>query len=183
MRRIPYALAALLALTVATPSHATTCNLLVDQRGDGRSTIIPGMESDQLDILSADIASGSTTVVVVLRVASLDPDPRMSGGVKWAVGWALAPTGPHYGVTLRRPTLSGTYVADASGIPVTYAVDVPAATITWTLPRTSFPELATPGTATFQRITASTSPLFANADAAATHGTYLDQTPSCVPAA
>lgn len=177
MRRVPYALAALAALLVTTPSSATTCPLLTDPVGDGGPVVASLAQS--LDIVSADLASGSTSVVVVLRTASLAPDPATAAGAEWRVRWQLGSS--TYVVTVRR-TVSG-YSVQALGptAPPTFTVDVPNATFTWQFPRTAFAELATPG-ATFSSIAAITAWTATNADAASTSQTYVDQDPGCISA-
>lgn len=197
MTRAPYALAALTALAVfAGPAHATGCPLLTDPAGDvGPGSLAPvpveGPVAHSLDIVSADVASGPTSVVAVLRVRSLTFDPFAHGLSHWAFGWAVDGTG--YGVIAGRGL-------DASGLsfrsdfhgpggfhtPVPVAVDEAAGTFTWTLPRSLFAELATPG-ATFDGFHARASESFTFMGDFAGHPhnatpAYVDGTPGCVPA-
>lgn len=181
MRAVPYAVAVLTALALATPSHALTCPMLTDDTGDGRSTVFPGVESDALDIVSADIASGATTVVVVLRLASLADDPILRAGARWNVAWRI--DGVSYAVQAdRRPGLNAAYSGKFRGMPTALSVDVPAGTFTWTIDRAELPVLATPGK-TFDTLAASTQPFAANADAAWANTTYVDQDTACISAA
>jgi hypothetical protein len=193
MRRpVLLAVAATLAsvLAGAAPASATTCDLLVDQVGDGGVTVAPTLaHSDQLDIVSGDVASGATTVVGVLRLRSLAPDPLTTyTAVTWSLGFTLGAT--RYSFTARRGVTSTTYTGRlTSDDPARFetttpalTVDVANATLTWTAPRTAFPELAVAG-ATFDQLHAGSGAAGFNADAAATASTYVDQSPSCVAAA
>jgi hypothetical protein len=183
-------LLALAAVLVAAPltvlgtpaAQAGTCPLLVDVAGD--ALLVPGTPSQpDLDIRSADIASGATNVVVTLRLTTLSPSAAGRAPVRWAVGWHFG-TGK-YGVSLNRDQ-NGTYSAFVSnaGGQGSATVDVANASITWTVPRSAFSALSTPGT-TFSSITAATQLLGLStftADEAATSQTYVDQTAGCIPA-
>src|SRR5687767_10137621 len=65
------------------PKPKPVCNLLVDAVGDARLVVIdmPG-----LDIVSADVASGPSTVVTVIRVRSLGGTEMTTGGT-WEFTW------------------------------------------------------------------------------------------------
>jgi hypothetical protein len=198
MRRAPYALVALAALVVATaPAHATACPLLTDAAGDvmpgGVQPPVPvgaGL-SHGLDIVSADVASGATTVVGVLRVRSLELDPFTYGFAHWNLMWQVG--GTRYAVDARRAMdTSGAFLgafhrSNALPVPVAVAVDPAAGTFTWTVPRSWLPELAAPG-ATFDGLHARTGePLTFLTDVAGTPfdpvPMYVDGTPGCVSAA
>lgn len=177
------ALVAVPVLVAAAPAaQAGTCPLLVDAWGDGALGAAPVMHSDQLDIRSADLASGATSVVGVLRVASLAPDTLATFGPTWALAWRINTT--RYAFTLRRD-LFGTYTAAFVGAPSTVlpavTVDTATASITWSVPRSALPDLATAGQ-TFDSISASTSLLGSSADAALTTQTYVDQSAGCISA-
>src|SRR4051794_35443756 len=73
---------AVLAVLVAPAAHAATykkhkpakkyCNSLKDQSGDGKWLLVPVVSSPELDVISGDIATGSKTLVGVLRLAGGD---------------------------------------------------------------------------------------------------------------
>jgi hypothetical protein len=186
-RTLAAALVAVPVLTAAAPvARAGTCPLLVDVWGDG--TVQAGgavvTTSDDLDIRSADLASGTNDVVVTLRLATLSPSPVGRAPVRWAVGWHLG--SGKYGVSANRDA-DGAYsgfAANANGQHAVLTVDVAHASLTWTVPRSAFSPLATPG-ATFDSITAASQvggTSLLTADQAATTQTYVDQTAGCIPA-
>lgn len=189
-RTLLAALVAVPVLVVAAPAaRAGTCPLLVDAAGDG--AVQPAGPvlgtSGQLDIRSADIASGTTKVVAVLRVASLASDTLTHLGAEWAVSWRI--DGGTYFVVLERSAL-GDYTArlvvDGANAPgVEVSVDFTHAVITWQADRAALPGLATAG-ATFDHIVATTAAnlgvTYANADAGFTPQTYVDQSTGCVSA-
>jgi len=181
MRRILCVLAAVAALAVTTPANALTCPMLTDDLADGRSVAVGAIQSDALDIVSADLASGATTVSVVLRVVALPDDPILWLGARWSVGWRI--DGVAYSVTARRSAgRSAVYTGGFSHGPAALAVDAPAGTFTWTVDRADLPVLATPGKA-FIDLYASTGPFAGNGDAASVMQTYVDQDPACITAA
>lgn len=177
---------AVLPVVVATPAHALTCPLLVDPLNDGAFLGNASLQSAQVDIVSADVASGASTVVAVLRVRSLDGDLLSNLGVEWSFGWKIGST--RYGVFARRTVgVNTTYIPaftvnGASAGPVHLAVDVVNDTITWTVDRSLLPDLATPG-ATFGDLAAITKLLSSSSDVAFSTATYVDQSPGCIPAA
>jgi len=182
-------LAALVAvpLTVlaAPAAHASTCPLLLDAANDA-VLFTPSLNANDLDVRSADIASGTTNVVAVLRLTTLTPSNAAQVGARWAVAWQV--NGVKYAFLLDRDP-RGTYtprIANGGTAPVQVVVDFTNATITWTAPRTAFGQLATAGQ-TFDTITASGSVMTpagvtTTADAAFTTQTYVDQTAGCIPA-
>jgi hypothetical protein len=183
MKAAPVALAALLALAVASPAHAITCPILSDPVGDGRSKLVPVVESPQIDIVSGNIASGSTTVAGTLRVASLAPDTVSAMHPRWALSFALGATTHTFGAEIPLGT-GGTPVGSFDGLPLpagsTFTINVTTSTFRWSVPRSAVPELV--WDQTFHSVTASTSVLVSNADAAGTQAVYLDQTPGCISA-
>jgi hypothetical protein len=192
MRRLPYALALVTALSLAVPAHAAGCPLLVDPAGDSTFPLgLPVLHPDELDIRSADVASGPTTVVAVLRVTSLELKSVASAlGEEWTVHWHIGSIG--YAALARSPLLSDRAYswaftrdgADGGPVdagPVALTVDRTAGTFTWVIPRSYLPELATPG-ATFTPITAVTWDISSTVDTAYTPTSYVDQSPGCVPA-
>lgn len=171
---------------VASPAHASTyCNLVVDAVGDGQSGLVPVLKSDALDLVSGDVASGATTVVGVLRLVGTDTtnDPIAALGLQWALGFDV--DGVRYAFRLRQAGgISTTQTADLVGPSGTSAVTftVDATSITWTAPRTAFPELATPG-ASFSHLVGISSVFGGSADTMASTTAYPDQAASCVAAA
>lgn len=188
MSRVPSTLAALTAFftLTAAPAHAAGCPSLTDPAGDGQWDIASVVSSGKLDVLSADVSSGPTTVVAVVRLASFAPDHVDRLGIAWLAGWTI--DGGRYEVELRQSAVTGTsYVAEYSGPsgtgPVSYAIDATAATITWTIPRSALPVLATPGRV-FSDLGAFSRVLSSSADNAfADGGFHTDGTTGCVSAA
>ena len=174
---------------VASPAHATPyCNLVVDQAGDGQHRAAPVLSSPTLDLLSGDVASGATTVVAVLRLASADTsnDPVAKLGIRWSLAFTV--DGTDYALTLRRAAgTNDTKTAEmfVEGVAVTPpAFTVSGSSITWTVPRSAFPELATPGTAVFSTFAGMTLLAGGLADTMINGtATYPDQAASCVAAA
>lgn len=183
--RIPVtiALTALTAVALAVPAQASTCNLLVDPAGDG--LWVGGISSSQLDIRSGDVASGATTVVAVLRMTSLVDNLYSQLGPSWTMGWRI--NGNSYTAQLRRgigptPNYIAVFASPSGTITPAWSYDLGTGVITWTIPRSALPDLATPGQ-TFTNIGARTALLSTDADQAISTATYVDQTASCVPAA
>lgn len=185
--------AAVLAATVlavpavAAPRKAPACRLLADARGDGHDRAVEQIASPALDILSADIATGRSTVVAVLRLASVEigSDVATVEGARWALGVRSA--GIPYAFEYRRSRLGDTYEVTHNGDPVsgvTAVVDTKAATVTWTVGRTAFRSLK-PGAA-FTDFSGVTSTLRggrkvdADAANAAKQTRYVDRGASCV---
>jgi hypothetical protein len=173
--------AALLAPLAGAPAHAATCPLLTDAAGD--------VALAEYDLRSADVASGATTVVAVIRVGAIETGPQALAPALWALHWRINTT--HYSAWVRRDAGTGTYAPFFAAKPgtsahgVTVAVDPTAASFTITVPRTALPDLATPGQ-TFADVDASTSLTTVGGtdfDTAVTSQTYVDGTAGCVPAA
>jgi hypothetical protein len=200
-RTVLAALAALALPLAATGAAASGCPLVPDEAGDGHLTVaatgawlLPqAFESDDLDLLSVDLASGPTTVVAVVRVASLAPDAWTAAGVDWDARWHLGDT--YYLLSAHRDH-AGAYRAtlfvtepgtNPAALPApALTVDATAATLTFVLPRSSVAALATDDT--FAGLSAASwfapdGRAFTNADVATTRDTYVDRTPGCVPAA
>lgn len=190
------AVTAVLATAVAgaSPAVATGCPLISDRAGD--ADLLGQRDLDgppELDLLSGDLASGPTTVVGVLRVASLAPDVRTTAGTRWILRWEIGST--IYVLEARRDqagVYSGALRADNGGIvtvtPLPLSVDAVNATFAWVAPRGAVPHLATPGAA-FEQIGAASYLALVrdgtmSVDAAeAGFGTvYVDQSPGCVAA-
>ena len=187
LRRALFTITLAAALPVlATPAHAVTCPLITDATGDSRA---PGpLYSANVDIVSADIASGATTVTAQLRLASIDIEaPAGHLAPRWDVDWTI--NGTKYNAQVRRVLVFGTYVSElyigtTSAGPVPFTVDLATDTITWTIPRSLIPDLATPGQ-TFTELKAVTFTQASNnsADAAVSAQTFVDQDTVCITAA
>lgn len=181
--------------TISPPAHALTCNALTDVEGDGvhqGEASLPRqvqpykpwvLNSSALDLLSADLATGPTTVVGVLRLktTNLDGDPLAPLGMRWVFGFEVG--GANYNFDLYRGPdgqRHGMRTGNTVLSPPTVSVD--ATTITWTAPRSAFATLTTG--ATFDQMYAGSFLFGGNADVM-TGGsrTYVDLDPSCVPAA
>lgn len=187
MRRIPYVLAALTSLAVAVPASAAGCPLVADPAGDPGIGIVGTPLTPSLDMVGIDLASGASTVVVRMSVRSFGLDPSSLGWTSWGVSWDL--DGQYYGVSADHRIGEAGISADFQAgptlpTPVPVTVDTAAGTLTWTLPRSWLPELATPG-ATFGRIRGITGETFTAVHDFADGGTttYADGAPGCVPAA
>lgn len=191
MRKTAYALGLVAALVATGPAGATGCPQITDPLADTQNG--SGPYSTNTDIVSADVAGGATTVVAVVRVATLLPDPASATGAQWGVGWQV--DGVTHFATVRRDA-AGTYTTGKlrggpPGAPYSFTVDALGGTITMTVPRTSFTALGSPGE-TFTDLFAIASVLIPTAngstsitkDAATAPGvTYVDGSPGCVPAA
>jgi hypothetical protein len=164
----------------ASPSSAPppVCKIIVDPYGDVATPAEPS-----LDIQSADLATGDTTLVAVVRVGSLDAYPPQGG--TWTFGWTLggrayllSATRSATGTTGAGMTVDGV----ATGASVTYVFDVPSHEVRWVVPRADVPDLATATTFTGLRVTTSrgTGATASAADDTTRTATYEDRTPSCV---
>lgn len=162
------------------------CKLLIDPEGDGRSTVAGAViSSPALDIVSADVASGTKNVVGVLRLKQVDTanDNFAKLGMRWSLNFQVS--GKTYTFTRRRsPGLNETYRYEFNGSPAgvqqpKVVEDKKKNEITFTVPRTVIPDLKRPRMV-FNNITASSYPVTANADAATSTKTYPDKHPSCV---
>ena len=189
MRRIldtvaTLAVATLAVTALAAPASATVCPILTDPAGDGRWPMVAGgVSSPQLDIVSADVATGATTLVAVLRVADLNGDNLGLLGVTWRLGWYLDGVNQH--VEVRRGAngrVTATFVTGGTAVPVGVAFDYGTGAITWAVARSAVPGLA--AGATFATFGANSNVFGSTADAASEFtNTYVDGDPGCVPAA
>ena len=192
MRKHLAATTALTAALLAAPASATPCPFVVDDPADNSWTSyrpssgpphVVLAETDQTEILSADIATGATTLVTVVRVKNLDPDLVGTAGVGWNIGWHL--DGVRHELYARRHN-GGVYTGynvGATAVPVSVVFDHAADTVTWTAARTDVPGLATG--ATFDRVGVITYVFSISADSAGSEpgDTYVDGDPGCIPAA
>lgn len=191
MRSRTVLLSAATALLVAAPtvaSAAPVCKLVEDAADDAALNPALGsvLKARALDIRSMDVATGKSTVVVVLRLAStkIADDPITMQGLQWNAAFTLGGETVRFS---RKVSNSGATTDTAkageaaiAGVKVTVGAD----NVTWTMPRTSLRKL---------KKKASLSGFFANTstfgafDQAPDTGygstrTYIDGTPSCVKA-
>jgi hypothetical protein len=171
----------------AAPASAAksppSCRLLVDPVGD-----VSPSYSAVVDVVSADVASGDTTVVGVLRVRDLRAsDTATASGARWDLGFDV--NGTRYTYGLRRDA-QGFYTATFSRGPVVVAGPMKFVlgtdSITWTVPRSAVKDLpAKPHGDLLSGLGAETYASAADvaADRATSKATYTDGAPSCVPAA
>jgi hypothetical protein len=179
------------------PAGAATggslCFQIKDGSGDSSFNGAP-LAPASLDILSADIATGSNNLVAVLRLKSLTREPYQStgtsytftftlGGTKQTLAYAISATG----------TVVSTYTPGGPSTTVSAksAVDSAAGTITWTLPRRSVAGLKTKGASLSGLAVAATSTVHVEnggsefnggtvSDDASTGKAYRDGTKTCL---
>ena len=187
------ALAALTAAAVPAdakpkpPPPKPVCNLLVDPAGDTSPS------SPQLDILSADVASGLQTVVGVLRLKSLGvSDPVVALGARWELSFST--TGARYTFAAERnaaQVMTATFTREGDGLttvyPATVFMDTTTSQVRWMVPRKLVRELPSSpaGDVALAKLAATTYALPTDhvVDTAFSSAVYLDGTPSCVKAA
>jgi hypothetical protein len=157
------------------------CLLLEDTRGDGDWNLAPPVKSDNVDIVSADIATGPTEVVAVLRMAAMNfsNDQWASLGYAWTFGATAG--GARYEFRLRR-TAGGEYIGGGSIGGVGIAGLTPTVVgndIVWKFKRKGIAQLARPNLV-FSSFSAITNILSSTADDAQSSKSYKDRQPSCV---
>ncbi|HVF03457.1 MAG TPA: hypothetical protein VNA20_01330 [Frankiaceae bacterium] len=191
MRSRTVLLSAATALLVAAPtvaSAAPVCKLVEDPADDAalNPALGPVLKARALDIRSMDVATGKTTVVVVLRLAStkIADDPMTMQGVEWHASFTLAGETVRFS---RKITNAGAVTDTAkagetalSGVKVTVTGD----SITWTTPRSSLRKLKKKATLSGFFADTTTNGAF---DLAPNTGygstrTYTDRAASCVKA-
>lgn len=197
-------LAAIAALSaVAVPSHAAkpkvSCLMLSDAPGDAK---IAGQGSsyDADDVLSADLATGSKTLVAVLRLKSGDDADGVPTGGTYTLSWVqktskgttqpqlsfyVYATGEATG-ELNPDATPGTNNA-ASSVAATWSRD---GVITWTVPRKQaglLPGAKLSGLTAASRLAVNyhgnggdTRGSYLDIDKAAGAKSYVDRQPSCV---
>jgi hypothetical protein len=191
MRKVAAVLAVVTALLTAGPAHAAGCPMLTDPTGDTLSELnVPQslVQPGPWDIVSADLATGATSLTAVIRLRDLgnaNPvDNAAFLATSWQVSWALG--GQRHLVRLvigfGRVVAEYTYTDAAAPLAVPVTIDHGADSISWTVPRSAVPGLA-PG-ATFSYLTAMSSFVSSSVDQAAGDGAfYTDGAPGCIPAA
>ncbi|HWL38391.1 MAG TPA: hypothetical protein VNQ77_19545 [Frankiaceae bacterium] len=158
------------------------CNLVVDGKGDGHSTVFPLVESDTLDILGADVATGPKTLVAVARMVSTDGTGDNVAMLGTKVNMQMTIMGEHFTFTRRRKAgTTEAYEYTFSGGPLLKASATKTA-ITWVIDRKLIKGLAKKNQK-ISGLSVTTVPFSGNADAATSLKTYTDKYPSCVKAA
>jgi hypothetical protein len=136
--------AAVLVAAAAAPTSAASkalCFQVKDVSGDahpGGDLGPDAAQTDSLDVLSADIATGPKNLVATLRLKTLTPEPYLVGGATYMFHFTLA--GKAQTLWFKRTTSGAQaagYEASTGGVgaPVSFAKDTGAGTITWTIPR------------------------------------------------
>lgn len=121
------------------PPVKTYCNLLTDPPGDG--TVVPGVTSKGLDILSGDLATGKKTMVAVLRLADTDFSQSHDPWSTFEYAWSFATTssyGQSYSFTAKYNSGTLTWGAAVDNAPVTvtrFTRDQKNNTFTWVINR------------------------------------------------
>lgn len=130
------------------------CNLHSDPKGDVRY-YIPTIDSDALDILSADVATGKNELVATLRVVTTntanDLDSKL--GFKWGVGFTANGVDYEFGVARSSGGLvPGAKQIDSPSASIggehldgkLYTYKVEGNTFVWRVPRKNVKALAKP---------------------------------------
>lgn len=165
----------------APPPPPPACNLITDPPGDGKSG--SGLvNSDALDIISGDIATGKNEIVAVLRLKSnAFKDTWHYGGYTWRMAgtaagqkWSFRAGNDAFG-TVRYAMEIGT-----TGIPqVTFEMG-PGNTLVWRAKRSDVAALARPNLV-WTDFSANTAWLSTPADQTElSKKVYKDKQPSCV---
>ena len=198
MKRTTLALTALIAAALAMPAGAATtralCLQIKDAAGDSSFHGTP-MAPASLDILSADIATGTKSLVAVLRLKSLTRDPYQLTGTSYTFRFTVggAQQTLTYAVSAGGTTTSTYEPAGAnSDVSAKSTLDPAAGTITWTVPRKTVPGLKSKGASLSGLAVDATSPVYVNegagsftfsmntADSASTSKAYKDGTKTCL---
>jgi hypothetical protein len=172
------------AVAKAKPKPKPLCTLLTDITGDGKMNLAPVVSSPALDIVSGDIATGSKTMVAVLRLGSTDYSPANDPWARSGYDWYLATTstlGHSYSFTVSLGYL-GTMTPAATVDGQTVAVDfkVVGNTFQWTMQRKLSPDLSRPKNV-LHEFRAGSNVESTSADRALTSTTkYPDRASSCV---
>jgi hypothetical protein len=182
------------AASAAPRAKPPVCLLITDPAGD--ATVAGGQGPDAIDIVSADIATGSRSLMAVIRLRSTSTgsDATTAPGVTYTWSWSV-------GSVKQRLTLTryaggeevSSFDDGAGGVAAAHAAPyaVEPGTITWTLPRkvdaalrkgVRLTDLAVSATASLnlKEQGFSGSVTFLGGDDAATAKPYTDLTPSCL---
>lgn len=193
MRIYPAALTALALLLASAPAADAAkrrpapkplCNLMVDdQKNDGNSNLLPGVSSQMVDIISADVATSKNELVAVLRLAktSTDGETWTRLGYEWAFGANANGTAYAFRARLTGSgqMIPGVQIGDQNP-PYTFTIDQATKSFVWRVPRKGVGAMARPKLvwtkfSANSSIFSSTADNMANADAR-----YPDLHPSCV---
>lgn len=182
-----------LALVLATALSADAapakkvCNLLKDETGDWKGGTYSSQGSNALDILSADIATGKSELVVVVRVPTTDvanDNWRKLGGYGWMFSANLG--GVDYQFDYEIDGMFGNNEETAS---VVVGNTKPKFTFTreptqlvWKVKRSELASLNRRSGQYFNAIASASYSWGGTADTATADGNtrYVDKTPSCV---
>jgi hypothetical protein len=116
LRRSLLLTAVVAALATTTPAFAkakpviTYCNLVQDKTGDGHSSTYSFVTSPALDLVSADIATGKTELVAVLRLGgttTTDSNWGTIGSYGWDLKAQAGGTTYEFQMTRRSPINGG----------------------------------------------------------------------------
>ena len=166
---------------------AKVCNLVIDDTDDYKGGAWSGQASNAVDILSADIATGKTELVAVIRVPTTDTASdtwRKLGSYEWLVGANL--NGVNYKLKYKVNSTFGSdrgeATAEVGNTTPPVKVEVKAQEIIWRIKRTDLPSLTKRPNQVFTAIHATTSVWGGSADDALAEKDvkYLDKRPSCV---
>jgi hypothetical protein len=187
--------AVLVLPATAAPAKAL-CFQLKDPAGDARpfSDTAPAVvQANSLDVLSADIATGTKNLVATIRLKTLSPEPYLVGGSTYLFSFTLGGTAQE--VYLKRSTSGAETAAYApngpdSAVSIPFYKDPGAATITWTVPRNRVAGLKRGAKISAMRVTAYMGTNFQDVSsgrggtgfdfAAAGAKTYTDGTRTCL---
>lgn len=186
--------AAAVALAATTPAVAAPkakpkpkplpklCNLLTDAKDDVNWSMGAGtVKSPALDIVSADIATGPTEMVAVLRVAKADTsaDNYAKLGFRWRLG--ATGNGVRYEFEMSRGLATQTQRTSATvgGTAVAHTFSVVGDAFVWKFKRAAAPAMARPKIV-WGDFGANSNVLSSTSDNAASERKYPDRNPSCV---
>lgn len=174
------------ALGAAVPSHAAlpkACNLVTDVKGDAAQT--------RSDIVSADIATGATEIVAIIRVQNMAKPSdltQMTHRYHWNFQAYLGPVlfdfdryepWTVFAGTIFESKPSASAHINGAGVAIKKH-EVRGNQIIWVLDRKNAPVLNKKKNQKFDKIHATTSFDDPTDDTAITTKTYIDKQPSCV---
>lgn len=180
-----------------------SCLQVVDPAGDATADgKLPNRDS--LDILSADVATGSRNIVGVIRLASVELDPTLATGVTYTFAWRAGSVEQSFSLVQytdgsRISTFDPNTGFNMGGDeqPAAFRVDEPTKALVFTVARKANPVLAKRG-AKFSGMSVTSKPASniganqggssvsfssdngINGDSAESRKSYTDLTPSCV---
>jgi hypothetical protein len=141
MNRTPLVLSAVLLGGLALPAGAApaaTCFQISDASGDSTFNGAP-LSPASLDVLSADVATGTKNLVAVLRLKSLAMEPYQATGSVYTFKFSLGGTDQTLTYAISATgSASSSYSSGETGstaMSVPAVVDPSAGTITWTVAR------------------------------------------------